>query len=134
MEVARLTMSFPGRSAPSSTLVRESPVICLGVTFAEFSSYVAKRIMVSRVKSFKLSFLLILNPKGRPVISIDHSCKLKPYIIQYRASIKISVADLWFPISRELKAIKNRLLVDFMQCRVSQIVLQEGRSGFVRKR
>jgi len=35
-------MSFPGRSAPSSTLVRESPVICPGVTFAEFSSYVAK--------------------------------------------------------------------------------------------
>jgi len=74
-------MSFPGRSAPSSTMVREPPVICLGVTFAEYSSYVAKRIMVSRVKSFKLSFLLILNPKGRPVISIDHACKLKPYII-----------------------------------------------------
>ena len=82
--------------------------------------------MVSRVKSFKLSFLLILNPKGRPVISVDHSCKLKPYIIRYRASIKISVADLWFhkvPVSPELKAIKNRLLVDIMQHRVSQIVL-----------
>jgi len=49
----------------------------------------------------------------------------------------MSVADIWFhehPISTELKAIKNRLLVDVMQRRVSQIVLQEGKSGFVRKR
>lgn len=47
------------------------------------------------------------------------------------------MADLWFHerrISPELKAIKIRLLVDIMQHRVSQIVLREGRSGFVRKR
>jgi len=101
------------------------------------SSYVAKWIMVSRVKLFKLPLLLILNPKWRPLISIDHSCKRKPYIIQYRASIKISVTDLWFHelrVSPELKAIKNRLLVDIMQHRVSQIALWEGRSEFVRKR